>query len=479
MKKITVKLTAIVLSAFIFLGGVGGSYIEGYCADSGTRFLDVVWNYDDSVAGNLLQYVGLCLAWSYAAVEPTFLGEATAGAFATAEFLHYMNSDKGVELTEEEIPQYFEDNVQIHGGGGLSFSDDIVDALHYTAQAILDEQSGYWLVPTIRPDDVFFVSGCSSVDNYNAFQESMKNFGSRVVLCTSLGTSNRYSCISLTDNLLAVSVDFPGAQTDLEYSNYLRFITDDWIVREGIRMINSAGSNYLPKIWNCGEVLTLDNCSTEFASIYYCPPKGSFLCTLDGHPVRVWKSLDAFKLFTVGKQPYYCTPEWVNYDYSQDNSMTLTNTYLGNVVNGGVVNNYYNVVQDAINENNTDGSLTEDQIRDIVADTINQIQQNNNTESDSGGSGSDDNGSGSGIIAIIEGIGKFFDTLLTLVGNVIGMIADFGNSVLEMFGSLGTFTEGFSSFLSGTFGFIPEEVWKVLMSGITLSVLLLGIKFFK
>ena len=163
--------------------------------------------------------------------------------------------------------------------------------------------------------------------------------------------------------------------------------------------------------------------------------------------------------------------------------MTLTNTYLGNVVNGGVVNNYYNVVQDAIDENNTDGTLTEDQIRDIVTDTINQIQTDNNTDQsggsgDSGNSGND-GGSGGGIGAVIDGIGKFFDTLLTLVGKIIGMLSDFVNSVLTMFESFTVFTDGFSGFLTGAFGFIPPEAINVLVTGMTLLVILAIIKFLK
>ena len=485
MKKITVKLTAIVLSAFIFLGGVGGSYIEGYCAGSGTRFLDVVWNYDDSIAGNLLQYVGLYFAWVGAAAEPTLLGEATVGAFATAEFLNYMNSDKGIELTEEEIPQYFEDNVStvhqsadgsIHGGGGMVLPDDLVDALHHTAQAILDEQSGYWLIPTLSVNDPFFVSKCSDLDCYNYFKENVENNGKQYVY----GFSNPVQAVMLTSDLYPIN---PSTFiSDYKNGNIcsLGFYKSDWSVVGGGYSFY-VGGKYI-NMFSYNSTLSIPkDLSSDLRDVFL--GEGYPLFSFDGHPVRVWKSVDAYKLFSVGKQPYYCTNEWVNYDYSQDNSMTLTNTYLGNVVNGGVVNNYYNVVQDAIDENNTDGALTEDQIRDIVTDTINQLHTDNNTDQsggsgDSGNSGNDDS-SGGGIGAVIDGIGKFFDTLLTLVGKIIGMLSDFVNSVLSMFESFTVFTDGFSGFLTGAFGFIPQEAINVIVTGITLLVILAIIKFLK
>ena len=57
MKKITVKLTAVVLSAFIFVYGLCCSYVDIYAAETNYRFIDSIWNYNDSVAENLYQYI--------------------------------------------------------------------------------------------------------------------------------------------------------------------------------------------------------------------------------------------------------------------------------------------------------------------------------------------------------------------------------------------------------------------------------------
>lgn len=486
MKIFFLKLTAVFMSAFFFFGGVAGSYIEGFCADVGYRFVDTAWNYNDSVWENIYQYLVLAASVGGCYFDPTLASEDKDVIYTklAEEFVNYLDSDKGIELTEEEIPQYFEDNVStihesedgtIHGGGGIVLSDDLVDALHHTAQAILDEQSGYWLVSTLSPEDPFWVSKISDSAYYEAFKNNVKNLGKEYVFAFSNMNTNQV--LMLSSELISITPSTFISSYQSGKTCGLGYISPDWTTIIGGYMfkVNSSFVNILKYSSELSLDTDLDTSTVYSAFLSKSKP----LFTSDGRPVRVWKNVDAYKLFSVNKQPYYYTPEWVNYDYSQDNSITLTNTYLGNVVNGGVVNNYYSVVQDAIDENNTDGSLTEDQIRDIVADTINQIQQDNNTESDSGGSGSDDNGSGGGIGAVIDGIGKFFDTLLTLVGKIIGMLSDFVNSVLTMFESFTVFTDGFSGFLTGAFGFIPPEAINVLVTGMTLLVILAIIKFLK
>lgn len=109
------------------------------------------------------------------------------------------------------------------------------------------------------------------------------------------------------------------------------------------------------------------------------------------------------------------------------------------------------------------------------------------TGDDSGGNGDDSGGnggdsgdsSGGGVQAVLDGIGKFFDTLLNLAGKIIGLFSGFVDSVLSLFEGFTVFTDGFSGFLTATFGFLPPEAINVLVSGITLIVILAIIKFLK
>ena len=61
----------------------------------------------------------------------------------------------------------------------------------------------------------------------------------------------------------------------------------------------------------------------------------------------------------------------------------------------------------------------------------------------------------------------------------MGIVADFTQSVLDLFSGFTTFTDGFSNFLSGAFGFIPAEIWNLVSVGLSLMVLLAVVKFLR
>lgn len=101
---------------------------------------------------------------------------------------------------------------------------------------------------------------------------------------------------------------------------------------------------------------------------------------------------------------------------------------------------------------------------------------------DSGGSSGSVSGNGSdgsGIGDLIGGIGKIFDTILSLIGKLMGVVADFAQSILDLFSGFTAFTDGFSDFLSGAFGFVPADIWNVIKVGLSLMVLLAVIKFLR
>lgn len=113
---------------------------------------------------------------------------------------------------------------------------------------------------------------------------------------------------------------------------------------------------------------------------------------------------------------------------------------------------------------------------------------------DSGGGSDDDTGddssggsvsgngtdsSGSGISDLLDGIGKIFDTILSLIGKIMGVVADFSQSVLDLFSGFTTFTDGFNSFLTDAFGFIPKEIINAITVGISLAVILVVIRFLR
>lgn len=503
-------LSAVMLSALIFFGGVSGAYIDGYCAGN-DRFLDVIWNYDESVTANLLQYAVLVTSWLGAAAEPSLLGEATFGAVATANFLHYMNSDKpeDQQMTEEDIPAYFEKNVtRKHGGGGLSFSDEVVDALHYTASTYLDSKSGYVLLPTATPDMVS-PSVFNLKTDYDRFVQNINAIG--LVICDvdirkPVTNPSAYFPLPNGEKIKVCGYFCHDVLSMLKGSystnNAFYIIREDWSTDLKWRKYGTLDLSFKSgKIYSSlddfmsdsdlsyysGSYSLSQNCDEDYWYIGYSP---------DGRYVKVWYDFQAYKDSDIGKPAYYATKQWVNYDYSVDNSITISDSYINsNVHNGNVINNYNNI-QNTVNNANPDGSLTEDEIYDIVQDAMEDYFDKNNTDNggsggsgdntgggsgDSGNTGGDsgDTGGGSGVGSVIDGVGSLLDTVLNIIGKLLSLLSGFVESVLALFEGFTIFTDGFSGFLTATFGFIPAEAINVIVSGITLMVILAVIKFLK
>lgn len=87
--------------------------------------------------------------------------------------------------------------------------------------------------------------------------------------------------------------------------------------------------------------------------------------------------------------------------------------------------------------------------------------------------------SSDGINNLINGIGKILSVILSLFGKIMDVVADISQSILDLFSGFTTFTDGFSSFLSATFGFIPSEVLNALKLGISLAVILAIVRFLR
>lgn len=206
---------------------------------------------------------------------------------------------------------------------------------------------------------------------------------------------------------------------------------------------------------------------------------GAGIYSGDGHIVKLYKTIDSMQQYSVGYQPYYYTSNYANYDSSIDNSQTFT----GSSYSSSTSTNYYEQIQNQVsNEYNTDNSITEGDVTNIVNNyyqtTI--IQGGGSGGDDSGGSsGGDNSGGGGGIAAIIEGIGKLLNALATIIGKVVGLISDFLVTVLNILGNFTGFTDGFSEILKAIFYFLPPEFVDTMVLGLTVSILLCIIKFLK
>lgn len=197
-----------------------------------------------------------------------------------------------------------------------------------------------------------------------------------------------------------------------------------------------------------------------------------WLFTSDGRSIKIWKSLNAFKQYSINRQNVYYTKDYSDFDESKDTGYTFTGTQY----NGGYS---HDIIQTTIDNSS---EVNESTINNIVNNYItNNYGDGSGSGGGSGSSGSGDDwwNVGDGISAIVKGIAQLLDFLLKLLGDLIGVISEFLVGLLEVLKGLGDVGSSFGDFLKAFFGFLPEEIIDMIVVGIG-AVLVAGvIKGFK
>lgn len=196
--------------------------------------------------------------------------------------------------------------------------------------------------------------------------------------------------------------------------------------------------------------------------------------TSDGRPIKVFKTLDKFKLYSVGMQPYYITDSYNTYE-ANDNSVTVGGDY----VTGSNYQTSYSTVQNEIDNSET---VNESIVNNIVNDNSQTIINNYASSVVPEGGGSDggedgDDGDGGGGGGILDGLGSLIGGatdiigfLLGLVGDALSLISSLFTTLFDALKALGTMFGGFGGFLGEIFGFIPTELINFIVLAIEASV---------
>lgn len=343
---------------------------------------------------------------------------------------------------------------------------DFVNMTRKVVDAYIEEYEGYYLIPTFTYEDITF-DLFSAKDHYEFVYEMMQGISDDDIL--SLNLYYRY-VHSLNDVVLV------GKKEETSFSGMASYYfpkvytyNENWsVVYHSYLSYNIAGS--IPDISD--ESLYTFQSLSNYLSLYVNLLGDHWPCvfTSDGRSIKIWKSLDSYKSYSIGKSNIYYSKDYANYDSSVDNSVTFTGDYYNGSYSHDVI------------QNNIDNSQTIDEstVNNIVN---NYITNNNYGDSSSGsgsGSGSDDWWNiGDGITSFVKGIAALLDFLLKLLGDLIGVISDFLVGLLAVLEKLGVVGSSFGDFLKEFFGFLPEEIIAMIVSGIGLLVIVGIIKLFK
>lgn len=403
-------------------------------------------------------------------------------------------STKGFSSYDEYIGSL----LSMDDDGNIIADNELSDMLYQCACQYIEEETGFFTIPTLSTNELI-ASSFYNKDTMDAFKKYINDSGSDIVFVngglTPTGSVSGFKPYKTYDGTLTVAAESAYV--------FLR-VPHDW----GI--VNSGGVKYTtynePYIinsslydsdWNAFTSLTekkfdfitinalvpYSNTCYEYelsgntieTNYYIIKNDGMKLLsnstfftkdsyfnrifTTDGRDIRIYKTLEDFKNYSVGTRPYYITDKFQDYDINGDNSCIVTESDLSN---GSVYGDVYNYI---INNYDNPDSLTEDELRDILNDYLGQGSGTGNGNGNNNGTGN--SGSGSGLSGFLSGLGSIGDAILSILGKLLEYV---GKAIELLSGTVTKVIDLIPSNITNLFGalfpFIPEE-WK---TGIELSI---------
>lgn len=363
----------------------------------------------------------------------------------------------------------------------LLLDDELVDSVKSACDTYVDSATGYYLLPTYtlsdlpasefksaslykwalefleqhltESGDVFFSQTYPTTQSDSS--GSTINVWSGLLCDESDGFSyvfyDNKNSVKYYDTDVQSPIDTDGYRGmgfliyDSDWQKVNRYTTTYTFTLENKTLINTA-------YW---ENLQAWNFNNEIYGVSGSGCKAPF--TMDGHSLRLFKSEEAMKNFSVGNLPYYTSSAFGSYNTAGDNSCVLTESQLAN-------SSLYGDVQNYIVENGVSNSISEEALIQIV-DMLLNAQVN-------GGSGSSDSGSsssGTGLSGFLDGLSGLGDGILSIFGKLLEYIG----KALELITTtiddiLTVIPTNITNILTALFPFIPEE-W---ITAITLSLVL-------
>lgn len=320
----------------------------------------------------------------------------------------------------------------------------LVNMVRKAADAYIEEYEGYYLVPTHKPSEIL----PTLFDDKRVYNSVIESFSgmtdSMIIYCTIYYYSgcNYYRFYDCSDSNFYIYKHV----TNVPYfvSNYIldaaqiHPVDNNWLYANlpylsfGYPYNSSTGRGE----FDGTEFIATDISSSSRNSTisFYIPKDKPFdtyssncyggcgwLYTTDGRSIKIWKSLDALKKYSVGKSDIYYSNQYSGFDYEVDNSVTFDYDYYTS-------SNYsHTVIQNNI-DNSTEVNET------VINNIVNNYITNNYYGGGSGGGEDNPGGSGNWFTDLIKGIP---DLLVALIDGLTGIISSAGE-LLEKLISLFT-----------------------------------------
>ena len=412
----------------------------------------------DKLGGIITKYLRYCMSLGDKTVSDFVQLITQAGTFRKFLLSYVTDEDGNIAGTvDNKLKKY-----NLKGG--------LVNMVRQAADAYVEEYEGYYLIRTFTYND-FPATEFDSKSKYdfvcNTFKTAtsdgvylLQNFsGLKIFQATG------YAFVgTLSSSPRGFKFNSYTADWDI-VSLYSASITD-FSAPIDLSGYNPASVSNRVSIGSYQNYIQYEFDSNGHMSAYLYP------VTADGRSIKIWKTLDGFKNYSVGKQNIYYSSNYSTYDSSIDNSVEFTGSYYNNTS----TTYSHETIQNNID--NSQETINESTVNNIVNNYITNVTNNYGSGSGSG-DGSGGWNLGEGIEAFIKGVAELLDFVLKLLGDLIGLLATFATSVLDVLKSLAVVGSSFGDFLKEVFGFLPEECISLIISSIGAMCLVGIIKTFK
>lgn len=284
-----------------------------------------------------------------------------------------------------------------------SLKSGLVNMVREAADAYIEEYEGYYLVKTHTPSDIS-PTAFNDKRYYNSILKSLSGLTADTIIYSVMSYrsgNNYYNFYDVSDlnfvlygnksgsSYICDNSLMDGANVSVYDNNWSNYKVAPYLSFGYIYNLSTGTSDFSGDDFTATDIKSSDKTVTLYLYLstldvpYYNTELG-WIYTKDGRFVKVWKSLDTFKKYSVGKSNIYYSNTYSSFDNSVDNSVTFTGQYytsneyshttiqnnidnsqeinetiVNNIVNNYITNNYYGTDNSGDDVSGDDSSISE------------------------------------------------------------------------------------------------------------------------
>lgn len=369
-----------------------------------------------------------------------------------------------------------------HGGGGRerTISKDIGQPIVDAYKIWWEDCGGYylWEIPSYKDISLDYYYSQGQFDNVGRLLETNPD---KLLSFYLNGTQASVTVCNFGVSDCLIAYNWPYYLSDGTYY-YNATPYSQWVKQTFGQMcfnapnLGSAGW-YLPTTYD-EDIYLYANGNTQFSiNLYGNHQANKWIGVLsyERRVIKVWKSLDGYKAYSVGGQQVYYSP---SYTTVVNNDVTISNDYITTYAN----QYSYNIVQNEI-DNSTD--ITEETVNNIVDNSVTNITNNyyytssvpdSDGTTSGGDSDTDDSLNGGNYDGLFDGLlgnllsllTKIIEFVVKLFVNGLELITAGFSSIMDLINGLTNSVGDLGGLISSFFPFVPEEIISMMTATIAI-----------